>query len=240
MVESNRDLLIQITYNMKLSFLSSTLSRKNLMALTGLFLCFFLLIHLLGNLQLLLPKEQASEMFNWYSDLLSSNIFIMMISYVLYFCLLAHAVDAMVITIKNRKSTVKYAFDDRKQVSKWYSRNMGILGTILLIFLVIHFKDFWYVYKFGTLPYDRNGNKDLYAIVVNSFRSWWYVIIYVFSMFALGYHLLHGFKSAVRTLGLYHPRYALYVQIFGIFYSYAVTIGFSIIPIYVHLTQFGL
>lgn len=210
------------------------------MALTGLFLCFFLLIHLLGNLQLLLPKEQASEMFNWYSDLLSSNIFIMMISYVLYFCLLAHAVDAMVITIKNRKSTVKYAFDDRKQVSKWYSRNMGILGTILLIFLVIHFKDFWYVYKFGTLPYDRNGNKDLYAIVVNSFRSWWYVIIYVFSMFALGYHLLHGFKSAVRTLGLYHPRYALYVQIFGTFYSYAVTIGFSIIPIYVHLTQFGL
>ena len=210
------------------------------MALTGLFLCFFLLIHLLGNLQLLLPKEQASEMFNWYSDLLSSNIFIMMISYVLYFCLIAHAVDAMVITIKNRKSTVKYAFDDRKQVSKWYSRNMGILGTILLIFLVIHFKDFWYVYKFGTLPYDRNGNKDLYAIVVNSFRSWWYVIIYVFSMFALGYHLLHGFKSAVRTLGLYHPRYALYVQFFGTFYSYAVTIGFSIIPIYVHLTQFGL
>jgi len=225
---------------MKLSFLTSTLSRKNLMALTGLFLCFFLLIHLLGNLQLLLPKERASEMFNWYSNLLSSNIFIMMISYVLYFCLIAHAIDALIITIKNKKSTVKYAYDDRKQVSKWYSRNMGILGTLLLIFLVIHFKDFWYVYKFGTLPYDRYGNKDLYAIVVNAFKSWWYVFIYVFSMFALGYHLLHGFKSAVRTLGLYHPRYAGYVQIFGTFYSYALTIGFSVIPVYVHLIQFGL
>ena len=225
---------------MKLSFLTSTLSRKNLMALTGLFLCFFLLIHLLGNLQLLLPKERASEMFNWYSNLLSSNIFIMMISYVLYFCLIAHAADALIITIKNKKSTVKYAYDDRKQVSKWYSRNMGILGTLLLIFLVIHFKDFWYVYKFGTLPYDRYGNKDLYAIVVNAFKSWWYVLIYVFSMFALGYHLLHGFKSAVRTLGLYHPRYAGYVQIFGTFYSYALTIGFSVIPVYVHLIQFGL
>jgi succinate dehydrogenase / fumarate reductase cytochrome b subunit len=62
----------------------------------------------------------------------------------------------------------------------------------------------------------------------------------VVAMLALGYHLLHGFKSAVRTLGLYHPRYAAYVQIFGVVYSYAITIGFSIIPVYVHLTQFGL
>lgn len=210
------------------------------MALTGLFLCFFLVIHLLGNLQLLLPPERAKESFNYYSNLLSGNIFIMMISYVLYFCLIAHAIDALVITLKNRKTAAKYAYDDRKQVSKWYSRNMGILGTILLIFLVIHFKDFWYIYKFGALPYDRNGYKDLYEVVVHAFKSWWYVLIYVCAMFALGFHLLHGFKSAARTLGLYHPRYATYVQIFGVFYSYALTIGFSIIPVYVHLIQFGL
>lgn len=224
---------------MKLAILTSTLSRKNLMALTGLFLCFFLLIHLLGNLQLLGPKESASENFNWYSNLLSRNIFIIMISYVLYFCLIAHAIDALFISLKNRKATVKYAYDDRKQVSKWYSRNMGILGTLLLIFLVVHFTDFWYVYKYGALPYDRNGNKDLYAIVLNAFKSWWYVLFYVLAMFALGYHLLHGFKSAVRTLGLYHPRYAGYVQIFGTVYSYALTFGFAIIPVYVHLSQFG-
>lgn len=210
------------------------------MALTGLFLCFFLVIHLLGNLQLLLPPERAEESFNYYSNLLSGNIFIMMISYVLYFSLIAHAIDALVITLKNRRTAAKYAYDDRKQASKWYSRNMGILGTLLLIFLVIHFKDFWYVYKFGVLPYDRNGNKDLYLIVVHAFKSWWYVLVYVCSMFALGFHLLHGFKSAVRTLGLYHPRYAAYIQTFGLIYSYAITIGFSIIPVYVHLIQFGL
>jgi succinate dehydrogenase / fumarate reductase cytochrome b subunit len=225
---------------MRLSFLKSTLSRKNLMALTGLFLCFFLVIHLLGNLQLLLPPERAEESFNYYSNLLSGNIFIMMISYVLYFSLIAHAIDALVITLKNRRAAAKYAYDDRKQASKWYSRNMGILGTLLLIFLVVHFKDFWYVYKFGVLPYDRNGNKDLYLIVVHAFKSWWYVLVYVCSMFALGFLLLHGFKSAVRTLGLYHPRYAAYVQVFGVIYSYAITIGFSIIPVYVHLIQFGL
>lgn len=210
------------------------------MALTGLFLCFFLVIHLLGNLQLLLPAETASESFNHYSSLLSGNIFIKIVSYVLYFSLIAHAVDALVITLKNRKTSAKYAYDQRGKSSKWYSRNMGILGTLLLIFLVIHFKDFWYVYKFGTLPFDRNGNKDLYVIVINAFSSWWYVLVYVFSMFALGFHLLHGFKSAVRTLGLYHPRYAGYIQVFGVVYTYAITIGFSVIPVYVHLTQFGL
>ena len=225
---------------MKLSFLKTTLSRKNLMALSGLFLCFFLIIHLLGNLQLLLPANTAADSFNHYSALLSGNIFIKMISYILYVSLIAHAIDAMIITLKNRKAAGKYAFDKRNKVSKWYSRNMGILGTILLIFLVIHFKDFWYVYKFGALPLDAAGNKDLYTIVINAFSSWWYVLLYVLSMLALGFHLLHGFKSAVRTLGLYHPRYAGYVQVFGTVYSYVIAAAFSFIPIYVHLTHFGL
>jgi succinate dehydrogenase / fumarate reductase cytochrome b subunit len=225
---------------MTTNFLKSTLSRKNLMALTGLFLCFFLVIHLLGNLQLLLPANRASESFNHYSDLLSGNIFIRIISYVLYFSLIAHAADALYITIRNKKTAAKYAYDNRKQASKWYSRNMGILGTILLIFLVIHFKDFWYVYKFGSVPFDKNGNKDLYVVVVYAFKSCWYVLVYVLSMFALGFHLLHGFKSAARTLGLYHPGYASLVQIFGTIYSYVITIGFAIIPVYVHITQFGL
>ena len=218
----------------------STLSRKNLMAVTGLFLCFFLVIHLLGNLQLLLPANEANASFNSYSALLSGNIFIRLISYVLYFSLIAHAGDALIITLRNRKTAAKYVYDDRKQVSKWYSRNMGVLGTIILIFLVIHFKDFWYVYKFGSLPYDRNGNKDLYVIVISAFESWWYVVLYVISMLAVGYHLLHGVKSAVRTLGLYHPRYAKYVQLIGTIYSYVITFGFCIIPVYVHLSQFGL
>ena len=225
---------------MTISFLERTLSRKNLMAVTGLFLCFFLVIHLLGNLQLLLPADQASLSFNHYSALLSGNIFIKAISYLLYLAIIAHAIDALYITIQNRKSAGKYAYDQRGKVSKWYSRNMGILGTILVIFLVIHFKDFWYVYKFQELPYDADGNKDLYAIVINAFSSWWYVGLYVLSMLALGYHLLHGFKSAVRTLGLYHPRYAAYVRVFGVVYSYVITIGFSIIPVFVHLTHFGL
>ncbi len=70
-------------------WLSHTLSRKNLMALTGLFLCFFLVIHLFGNLQLLLPAEAARWQFNFYSKLLSENLFILLISYVLFASILA-------------------------------------------------------------------------------------------------------------------------------------------------------
>lgn len=207
------------------------------MALTGLFLCFFLVIHLLGNLQLLLPAGQARESFNSYSHLLSGNIFIRMISYVLYAAIIAHGIDGLLITLKNRKVAGKYAVDSRAKVSKWYSRNMGVLGTVILIFLVFHFKDFWYQYKFGSLPLDADGNKDLYTIVIAAYQDWWYVLFYVLSMFALGYHLLHGFYSAARSLGVYHPKYVRWIRVFGTGYSYVIALGFAVIPIYIYLNR---
>ena len=82
-------------------WLLHTLSRKNLMALTGFFLCLFLVIHLFGNLQLLLPAEVARWQFNFYSKLLSENLFIVLISYVLFASILAHAIYALLITIQN-------------------------------------------------------------------------------------------------------------------------------------------
>lgn len=216
---------------------TSTLMRKSLMALTGLFLCFFLVIHLLGNLQLLLPAAQAKESFNSYSQLLSGNIFIKIVSYVLYASIIIHSLDALVITLKNKKTAAKYVYDQRGASSKWYSRSMGVLGTIILIFLVFHFKDFWYQYKFGSLPVDEAGHKDLYTIVVGVYQDLWYVLFYVLCMFALGFHLLHGFFSAARSLGVYHPKYVVWIRTFGTWYSYIITFGFAVIPVYIYLTQ---
>ena len=214
----------------------STLSRKMLMCLTGLFLSFFLLIHFLGNLQLFLPPEQAHLQFNTYSHFLSGNILIKMVSYILYACIILHAADGLIITLKNKKSGGSYASEKRGRASKWYSRNMGILGTLILIFLVIHFQNFWFVYKFGNPPLDDNGNKDLYILVVTVFREWWYVIIYVVSMGALCYHLIHGIHSAARTLGLYHPKFVKWFKTAGIVYSIIISIGFALMPVYVFFT----
>src|SRR5260370_657943 len=113
--------------------LSHTLAEKNLMAITGLFLCVFLVVHLLGNLQLMLTTQVAQWQFNFYSKLLSENIFIHVISYILFGSIAAHAIYALVITIKNRQSNGhRYEYDRRGVSSKWYSRKMGLLGTIIL------------------------------------------------------------------------------------------------------------
>lgn len=215
----------------------STLSRKILMCVTGLFLSFFLLIHFLGNLQLFLPQEQAHLQFNAYSHFLSGNIIIKIVSYVLYTSIIVHAVDGLIITLRNRKSGGNYRTDNRKRASTWASRNMGILGTLILIFLVIHFQNFWYVYKFGNLPLDDNGNKDLYILVITVFKEWWYVLIYVVSMIALSYHLLHGIQSAVRTLGVFHPKFVRWFKYAGIAYSLVICCGFALMPIYIFFTN---
>ncbi|MBV8254574.1 MAG: succinate dehydrogenase cytochrome b subunit [Chitinophaga sp.] len=216
----------------------STLTRKIWMALTGLFLCFFLIIHLLGNLQLLIPGPASKEQFNAYSQLLSGNIIIKIIAYILYASIIAHVVYAIIITVMNtRTRNVKYHYDKRGNLSKWYTRNMGVLGTIIFIFLVIHFRDFWYVYKFGELPLDEHGHKDLYTLVITVYSELWYVVIYVICMIALCYHLIHGFFSAARTLGLYHPKYVRWIRILGWVYSVGICAGFAFIPVYVHFLK---
>jgi succinate dehydrogenase / fumarate reductase, cytochrome b subunit len=219
-------------------WISHTLSRKNLMALTGLFLCFFLVIHLFGNLQLLLPAEVARWQFNFYSKLLSENLFIELISYILFASILAHAIYALLITLQNRRANGKrYEYDRRAVSSQWYSRSMGLLGTILLFFLVIHLRDFWYQLQFGHVPLDKDGQKDLYTLVIRVYQNGWYVLIYVLSMAALGYHLLHGFFSAARTLGFYNARYVHWVKIVGGIYSIGISAGFALIPVYLHFAR---
>jgi len=216
----------------------TTLIKKILMALTGLFLAFFLIIHLLGNLQLLLPEQDGHLQFNSYSHLLGGNIIIKMVSYVLYASILFHALDALTLFIANRKANDKsYEADNRAEVSGWISRNMGILGSIILIFLVIHFKDYWYVYKFGSPPIDAEGNKDLYIIVMNSFKELWYVVLYVIAIMGLGLHLIHGVSSAFRTLGVYHPKFIKWIKYGGYAFSILITIGFAIIPIITYIKQ---
>lgn len=216
-------------------FIKNSITRKNLMAITGLFLSFFLIIHLLGNLQLLLPAEEARLQYNSYSHLLGGNIVIKLVSYVLYLCILLHTIDAIYLSFKRKKANGNsYSHDRRGRASTWYSRNMMALGIITFLFLVIHFKDFWYQYKFGELPLDANGNKDLYSLVVLSFGQLWYVILYIVAILALGYHLLHGVFSAHRTIGIYHPVYNRIIKMLGKFFAVIITIGYIAIPLFLY------
>ncbi|WP_017256752.1 succinate dehydrogenase cytochrome b subunit [Pedobacter arcticus] len=130
---------------------SSTLGRKLIMSLTGLFLCSFLIIHLIGNFQLF--KNDDGLGFNQYAHFMTHFTPIKVVSYLLYASIIVHSVWAIIITRKNRAARpVAYAIKP-KDGSIWSSRNMGILGTIIFVFIVVHMSNFWYKYHQGYTPY---------------------------------------------------------------------------------------
>ncbi len=218
------------------SAMSSTLGKKVLMALTGLFLVTFLIVHLIGNFQLLANDDGQS--FNIYAKFMTTNPVIKTTSYLLYATFIVHIIWAIILTLQNRKSRpVGYA-QTASNNSTWSSRNMGILGTIILIFLVIHLRNFWYEMHWGGIPtatYDGSEYKDLFSIVDFSFNNIFYVLLYTISMIGLMFHLYHGFKSAFQTLGLNHPKYNNLIK--GLGYGIAIIIPalFAAIPIIMYL-----
>ncbi len=131
-------------------FLNSSVGRKWLMALTGIFLSLFLVVHVSGNLQLF--KNDGGMAFNQYSVFMTTFPPIKIISYLLYATILLHAVNGFYLVLRNQKARpVKYESRKDTRSTSWASRNMGILGTILLIFIFTHMINFWYQYKFGSM-----------------------------------------------------------------------------------------
>jgi succinate dehydrogenase / fumarate reductase cytochrome b subunit len=133
---------------------NSSLGKKLIMALTGLFLCTFLIVHLGGNL--LLFKDDDGYGFNVYANFLTHFPPIEVIAYLLYLAILVHAVYALVLTIHNRKARPIGYESVNKSPAIWSSKNMGLLGSILFLFIVIHMSDFWFNYKYS----DKIGFKE--------------------------------------------------------------------------------
>ncbi len=213
---------------------SSTIGRKIIMSITGLFLCSFLVVHLIGNLQLF--KDDGGAAFNIYSHFMANNMVIRIMELVLVAGFLFHIYDAIALTRRNKASRpVGYSNNHPSENSTWSSRNMGLLGTVILVFLIIHLWNFFVPARFGGLDpivVDEVEYENLYLRVVESFQIWWYVAIYVISMVALAYHLIHGFQSAFQSLGLTHKKYTPFIQKFGYAFSVLVCLGFAIIPLY--------
>ena len=211
---------------------SSSLGRKVVMALTGLFIILFLTVHLIGNLQLL--KDDGGEAFNVYAYFMTHNPLIKTVSYVNYAIFIFHIVWAVVLTIKNKQArgSERYAITNTSTI--WSARNMGILGTVILVFLVIHMRQFWGEMHFGSVPmktYGAQEVKDLYTICADAFNNVWYVGLYCISMIAIAFHLWHGFASAFQTLGVNHSKYNPLINFVGKAFSIVVPALFALIPI---------
>ncbi|TDQ15013.1 succinate dehydrogenase / fumarate reductase cytochrome b subunit [Algoriphagus boseongensis] len=219
--------------------LSSSLGRKLIMALTGLFLILFLTGHVSGNM--LLFKGDGGEAFNIYAKFMTTNPAVKLLSYLTYISVIGHVIYSIVLSQKNKSARpIGYAESKASTSSAWNSRNMGVLGTIILIFLVVHLQGFWAKMHWGEVPmvtYGEEEYKNLYLIVNEAFKQEWLVALYVISMGFLGFHLSHGFASAFQTLGLNHKKYTPAIQAIGKVYSILVPVLFAAMPLYIYFTS---
>jgi len=219
--------------------MGTSMERRVGVALTGLFLCLFLVVHLGGNLLLLLPPEEARPAYNAHPALLVTNPLVKLVSYLLYASILAHVAWSLLLAWRNRRAagSPRYATDRPGAVSPWVSRQMTALGLVVLAFLVIHMRTFWFTYHFGALELDARGHRDLYGVVEAAFARPWYVALYVASMGALGLHLAHGVGSAARTIGVHGRRSARALRRVGIGFAAVMAVGFATLPLWVFFGQ---
>ncbi|MBP6333823.1 MAG: succinate dehydrogenase cytochrome b subunit [Bacteroidia bacterium] len=211
----------------------STVGRKLVMALTGLFLCLFLLEHLYANL--LLYKIDAGFAFNEYSAWMTGNILIRTVEFGLFAGFLIHIIDGLYLTLQNRKARpVRYAVSQQTGNSTWFSRNMGLTGSVVLVFLVVHLKSFFVSHRIT----HSSDNSMAYDVAI-AFQENWYAALYLFAMVILGAHLNHGFQSAFQTIGVNNKYYKKGLKIAGTVFSLLIMIGFGSFPVMFYFDFFG-
>jgi succinate dehydrogenase / fumarate reductase, cytochrome b subunit len=216
----------------KSQLLKSSIGQKAIMAITGIFLISFLLVH--AGINALIFYNDGGIAFNEGAEFMGHNPIIRTMEIVLFAGFIAHIAQALVLTLKNRKARpVAYAVKADSKNSKWYTRSMGLLGTLILIFLILHMKHFWYVSRLTDEI--TSGRETLFDEMKEVFAHLWIVILYMAAMVSLAYHLLHGFQSAFQTLGLNHKSYFPAVKITGVLFSIVIPFVFAVMPLSMYL-----
>lgn len=211
--------------NRLVAFYQSSIGKKITMSLTGLFLCTFLVEHLVGNL--LLFVGDGGESFDAYSEFMAGNFVIRTIEFVLLFGFLGHIVSGYLVWRKNRTSrSTDYEVYRLNENSPIWSRNTMLTGSIVFIFLVIHLRTFFLPLRFD------DPTPSPYFLVVQAFTNGWYCAFYVFALILLAYHLRHGFQAAMQTLGLRNSRYEGLINAIGAIFWLLIPLGFASMPVY--------
>lgn len=213
-----------------LSMFTSSVGRKIVMSLTGLFLITFLTLHLAVNLLTLTSRDA----FNEAAHFMGTNWFIQSMQYVLALGFLLHIVQGLILASQNSKARpAKYAYNKPSANSTFSSRSMIITGILVLLFLILHIRDYFWELKFD----DMNGLPTDYDLVVTLFANPLYTVIYVISFVILSIHLNHGFQSAFQTIGANHPQYTPFIKILGTIFCWVMGLGYSAIAIIHYINQ---
>lgn len=211
------------------NYFTSSIGKKQIMAITGLGLVGFTLSHLLGNLLLLLGPDA----FNMYAHTLTSNPLIYVAEAGLLGMFLAHIALAVILKIQNSNARpIKYYMKKGTEGGETLaSKTMPYTGLIILVFLVLHLITFKYGTNYSTTV-DGETIRDIHRVVIEYFSNCWYVAWYVFAMCVLGLHTSHGLHSSLQTLGVNHPKYTPYFKQASLAYGIIVAVGFSTLAIF--------
>lgn len=207
---------------------TSSIGKKITMAFTGLFLIVFLIVHAGVNSSIFLNDNGKS--FNSIAHFMSHNWIVRFLEIGLFAGLILHMVQGLLLWKQNKAARPVAYHTNRPQAnSTWYSRSMGILGTLLLLFLIMHISHFFVGTKAALYSGDQPHN--LYEEMKLVFGEWYIVLLYIVGLVALFWHLLHGFQSAFQTFGLNHKKYSPIIKAAGIGYTVIICVLFGLMPI---------
>lgn len=218
-----------------MAFFYSSITKKIIMALAGLFLITFLLVHLTINLLLLF--DPTRELFNVAAHFMATNPVIQIFQVVLFSGFIIHIIIGAILQIHNWISRpVRYKVEGYSHTSV-FSKFMIHTGVVILIFLTIHLFNFFFKAKFGeigTIVYDGHEYEDLGLLVVEKFSLPGVVVFYIIALLILGFHLHHAFQSGFQSLGLSHTKYTPFIKVLSTLLAIAITLGFIAIPVCIY------
>lgn len=223
-----------------IKMLSSTLGKKYLMAVTGLSLVGFIIVHLLGNLQLLIPNPDYFNKYAHHLEALGPVLWVMEIGLIGLF--LTHGLLGLMLnwlTLKARPT--RYLVEKSKggpSKSNFSSRNMLLLGGVLAAFIVFHVWQFKYGAHYDSNMDDGQTIRDLHKLVIETFQTWW-AFFYVAVMLCLGLHLRHGLWSMFQSVGLMPGKISNVAYACGVLFAVLVAIGFILLPLWIFFDILG-
>jgi len=215
---------------------TSSIGKKLIMSLAGIFLLSFLVVHLVINLLVL---KENTDSFNLAANFMATNPIIKIMEIVLFGGFFLHMIYGVIVSIQNMlaRGNKRYKVTTNNQLS-FFSKYMFHTAVVITVFLVIHLADFYFKAKFfhGADEIMINGKTlhDLGALVIAKFQILPYSIFYIVALLILAFHLHHGFQSAFQTLGINHKTYTPFIKAIGVIYSIIVPLGFIIIPVAIY------
>ncbi len=209
------------------TFIYSSIGKKAIMSISGLFLIVFLALHVVLNLTAL----HSRELYETMCEFMDKNILVQIMVPVLASGFIVHIVCSIIIELHNWSSRpVGYLVSTKSRTSSWASKHMFVLGVIVLGFLGLHFYHFWA--KMQLQHFLGNEGANPYDLVVHLFSQWQYSVLYIVWLCALYFHLAHGFWSAFHSLGMNNSRWLPRLQFLAKLYAAAVVLAFIFIPVY--------